>query len=366
MAEEELFVPGRLCLFGEHSDWAGGYRGYGLDVEPGLCLIAGTEQGLRARASRLGMHFELRSSGTDGVKPRRYLARPNDLRDVARSGSYDAYAAGVAFYIIQRHGVGGLRLDVFERSLPVAKGLASSAAICVLTARAYSLVYGLRLSIEEEMELAYQGELLTGSACGRMDQACAYGRRPVLLSFDGEDVDVETLSPAADLNLLLVDLRASKNTRRILADLNAAFASDTGSVGEGVRQALGRENQRIAKAAREALESGDLPVLGRLMQEAQEVFDRLVAPACPSELQAPKLHAVLSHPLVADTTWGGKGVGSQGDGSAQLLCRSIEARLDLAAALEHDLDVTCLSMSIPAMCDLRSRQSQPPLTSAAG
>ena len=24
--EVELFVPGRLCLMGEHSDWAGSYR----------------------------------------------------------------------------------------------------------------------------------------------------------------------------------------------------------------------------------------------------------------------------------------------------------------------------------------------------
>jgi len=22
----QIFVPGRICLFGEHSDWAGGYR----------------------------------------------------------------------------------------------------------------------------------------------------------------------------------------------------------------------------------------------------------------------------------------------------------------------------------------------------
>jgi galactokinase len=24
--EKELFVPGRLCILGEHSDWAGEYR----------------------------------------------------------------------------------------------------------------------------------------------------------------------------------------------------------------------------------------------------------------------------------------------------------------------------------------------------
>ena len=26
MQKIDLFVPGRLCLFGEHSDWAGKYR----------------------------------------------------------------------------------------------------------------------------------------------------------------------------------------------------------------------------------------------------------------------------------------------------------------------------------------------------
>ena len=28
-----LFVPGRICLFGEHSDWAGGYRRINADIE---------------------------------------------------------------------------------------------------------------------------------------------------------------------------------------------------------------------------------------------------------------------------------------------------------------------------------------------
>ena len=28
-----IFVPGRICLFGEHSDWAGGYRRVNADLE---------------------------------------------------------------------------------------------------------------------------------------------------------------------------------------------------------------------------------------------------------------------------------------------------------------------------------------------
>ena len=41
-----LFVPGRLCLFGEHSDWAGAYRRTHPEITPGHCLVVGTDQGL--------------------------------------------------------------------------------------------------------------------------------------------------------------------------------------------------------------------------------------------------------------------------------------------------------------------------------
>ena len=37
----KLFVPGRICLFGEHSDWAGGYRRINADLELGYTLITG-------------------------------------------------------------------------------------------------------------------------------------------------------------------------------------------------------------------------------------------------------------------------------------------------------------------------------------
>jgi len=43
-----LFVPGRICLFGEHTDWAGGYRRINAPLEKGHALITGTNQGLYA------------------------------------------------------------------------------------------------------------------------------------------------------------------------------------------------------------------------------------------------------------------------------------------------------------------------------
>lgn len=57
------------------------------------------------------------------------------------------------------------------------------------------------------------------------------------------------------------------------------------------------------------------------MTEAQEVFDKYIAPMCPSQLKSPKLHAVLNDPKIKEMTYGGKGVGSQGDGSIQFLAK---------------------------------------------
>jgi galactokinase len=44
----KIFVPGRICLFGEHSDWAGGHRRINADIEKGYTLISGTNQGIYA------------------------------------------------------------------------------------------------------------------------------------------------------------------------------------------------------------------------------------------------------------------------------------------------------------------------------
>ena len=44
----KVFVPGRICLLGEHTDWAGGYRRINANLERGGAIIAGTNQGIHA------------------------------------------------------------------------------------------------------------------------------------------------------------------------------------------------------------------------------------------------------------------------------------------------------------------------------
>ena len=72
----------------------------------------------------------------------------------------------------------------------------------------------------------------------------------------------------------------------------------------------------------------DAEALGKLMTEAEEMFDKNVAPMSPA-LWAPKLHEVLQDPKIQPLVYGGKGVGSHGDGSVQFLARNKEAQQQL-------------------------------------
>jgi galactokinase len=345
---DELFVPGRVCLFGEHSDWAGEYRRLDPAIAKGRALIAGTNQGIHAAVAGHATHLVLGATECDGARrgPERIPMEGAALLAEARRGSFWSYVAGVAHQVLARHEVRGLAIDNQRTDLPVKKGLSSSAAISVLAARAFNRVYDLELTLEDEMELAYLGETATGSRCGRMDQGCAYGNRPVLMTFDGDRVAAEPLRPARDLHLVIVDLRAGKDTRKILADLHRAFASAGDPIGRGLRELLGETNRRLVEQAAAALRAADAERLGRLMSEAQALFDRYAAPACPEELTAPVLHGVLEHPAVRAHVWGGKGVGSQGDGAAQFVARGAAAQRAVMELIESEMKMPCLALTL--------------------
>lgn len=343
----QIFVPGRLCLFGEHSDWAGALRQSDLSISPGACILTGTNQGIQAHAESAS-RFEMVSRLPDGTSRGPLVVEMNegDLATATAARSFFSYAAGVAAEISRRYHTPGVRIVVTQTSLPIARGLSSSAAICVLTARAFNQVHQLGLDVRAEMELAYRGELATGSLCGRMDQACAYGQRVVQLTFAGDAMTVELLTVERPIHLMIVDLLHAKDTRRILADLHTVFGASVDPRQPALRSALGDLNLQLIRRARVALASGDAAVLGELMQAAQDLFDRAVAPACPSELRAPRLHALLAEEAVRELTWGGKGVGSQGDGAAQLVCRDADAQAALERYLSSSRDVRCLPLSI--------------------
>ena len=343
----KLFVPGRLCLFGEHTDWAGHYRTMNADIAPGAAIVTGIEQGIYAEVERSSV-FELSSSAPEIEHLwQNFSCRMDEteLKRVAKSGSFFCYCAGVASYMLEWYKVGGVHIHITSMTLPMKSGLSSSAAICVLVARAFNLLYNLNLNTLGEMNIAYLGELRTSSRCGRLDQACAFGVKPNLMNFDGDEIEVRPLNVKQHLYWVFADLCAEKDTIRILSDLNKAYPFPNNDAERAEHEALGERNLEIVERAIRYMANGDAESLGRLMTEAEALFDAQVAPMSQA-LHAPKLHSVLTDPAIQPLVWGGKGVGSHGDGSVQFLARSEEAQRQLQRYLnEHGMKAYSLTLN---------------------
>jgi len=344
----KLFVPGRICLFGEHSDWAGGYRRMNADIEKGYTLICGTNQGLYADVEPHPNALAMTSVTPEGDKigPVEIPMELGALYREAQYGGFWSYICGVAYQVLTNYRVRGLVINNYRTDLPIKKGLSSSAAACVLAVRAFNRVYDLKMTVRGEMELAYQGEITTPSRCGRMDQGCAFGSRPVLMVFDGDRLDTKELQAGRDMHLVIVDLQSKKDTVEILNRLNRAFPVPENEIEKGVHDLLGPVNKKVVHEAIASLEKGDAEAVGRLMAEAQANFDRFARPICPEELTAPVLHRVLGYEPLKPYIYGGKGVGSQGDGTAQLLAKDPQARDEVIRILENDLGLPCYKLDI--------------------
>jgi UTP-glucose-1-phosphate uridylyltransferase/mevalonate kinase len=344
----KIFVPGRICLLGEHSDWAGGYRRINANIESGYAIIVGTNQGVYADVEPHPNALVLSSVTPEGkhIGPYEIPMQTKPLLEEAQSGSFWSYMAGVAYQALTRYHVRGMVVNNYMTDLPIKKGLSSSAAICVLTARAFNRIYDLKLTIPGEMDLAYQGEITTPSRCGRLDQGCAFGSRPVLMTFDGDRLETDEILVNKELYLVVVDLLAQKDTLAILNHLNRCFPTAENDIEKGVQQLLGATNKRIVHKAVDMLKSGDAEHLGSLMVEAQEQFNTYAIPACPEELTAPALNALLHYPPIQPYVCGGKGVGSQGDGTAQFIMRTPEDQRTVIEIIERELHLPCLELTI--------------------
>jgi len=304
---------------------------------------------LYAQAQPLDDKVIIFSSTTDaGEKSTVQFPLDTDtLLHEAQKGGFFSYVAGVAYRISVNHQVGGIRIDNYRTTLPLGKGLSSSAAVCVLVARAFNRVYGLQLTVRGEMEYAYLGEVTTPSKCGRMDQACAYGAL-VAMSYDADILRIAPASLAVPLHMVLVDLKAAKDTTAILQGLQRAYPTASDDKSQALQQLLGDINLGVCERALAAMAAGDLPGLGALMREAQSEFDARAGPMCPEQLTAPVLHKVLTYAPIQGLIHGAKGVGSQGDGTAQILCKDAGAQAAVCRILSEELGMGVMPLTVPA------------------
>ena len=94
-------------------------------------------------------------------------------------------------------------------------------------------------------------------------------------------------------------------------------------------QAKINDNTKICEKSIEALETGNVKLLGDMMNKSYKLFDEKMSPLSPEQLKAPILHSVINDEKIQNLIYGAKGIGAQGDGSIQLLCKDENSQKEL-------------------------------------
>jgi galactokinase len=301
----ESTVHGRICVAGEHSDWASDY-GF-----TGQCLVTNTNQAV----SLVGAPSHECSIHENG-KTLVCAANSQALLKYAHHNGYMGYFYGVMSHLVE-YGK-GLSVTVVENTIPKKIGLSSSAAFCCALAELYHKVYKVPYDVEKIMDIAYKGERETGSMCGRMDQYC-YAPGLKALRLEAGKVTVHSIKPGAPLHFVVVDFKKEKNTIGILKDLNEAVRNGE----EWIVKYFKEYNHIYFSNILIGIQNGDLERAGYWMRVANDGFNNNVSrysyhlPTFLSEM-------FLEREDIRALTWGGKEMGSRGDSNLLLLTKGIE------------------------------------------
>jgi galactokinase len=291
-----VHAPGRINLIGEHTDYNNGY------VMPA--------------AIDKGVLFAIAASSTDtiiySIKYKQFLSVDLNNIQPSKSADWHNYLLGVLFSLQEKgHSIKPF-VCVFEGDLPAGAGLSSSAAMECGFVMALNKLFHFVLSKEEMIHIAQWSEHhFVGVKCGIMDQfASMLGKEDHVIHLDCKTLEYKYYPLAlGEYCLLLCDtnvkhsLASSEyNTRRaecesgvqiIKSDypeinslrdvdhemLKTCMSKMTGDVFDRCRYIV-QENERVL-AACEALEKGDMTVLGEKMYETHEGLSSLYKVSCP-------------------------------------------------------------------------------------
>ncbi len=297
-AEAFGLAPGRVNLIGEHTDYNDGFV-LPIAIERRTCVaVAAREDStVRVRSETLDAEASWPLGGW------RRQAQPR----------WTAYLAGVAEGLCKR----GARLGGFDAliggDLPVGGGLSSSAALTVAATKALATLCGEPLRSEELIDLCQAAEHeAAGVPCGLMDPTVVLLAREghaLLLDCRSRQVRYVPFDPP-EHTLLVIDsgirheLAASAYAERqrqcaaavayfrrlnpqiralrdVTPQMVRAHATQMDPVLAARAHHVVSENRRVLEAA-EALEAGDWPAFGRLLDESHRSQRDDYETSCPA------------------------------------------------------------------------------------
>lgn len=314
--------PGRVCLLGEHCDWAGGASltlplpmGVEVTVEP-------AREGITLRSA---LHGEL----LEGRWP---IDAPAGLGQGPLRFVPAALAALRARGILPPPSLLWVHSD-----LPAGRGFSSSAAFNLAITDALARAAGSALEATDLADLAYEIERSQGVACGRLDPLACAAASPTFFRWTGGEIALRPVRPPGPLHLVIGAFPAPRDTALILRtlaehvgdDLCAGGSSPAAQAAQLAITTFGQEAERGALA----IELGQYAQLGESMNRCQAAYQHAAAhlPA----LRAPRLMATTAL-LWERGAWGAKFSGAGGDGSVIALFPDALGASEAALALEAD------------------------------
>jgi len=339
-------APGRVNLIGEHTDY-----------NDGPCLPIALQQ---VTLVAVGRRPDERITVTSLQQSEPFEAALAALGPGEVSG-WASYVAGVV-WAAQREGISLPGMDLLVHgTVPLGAGLSSSAALECAVALAVCAVAGVEVDDDVRRRLVdvcgRAEREVAGAPTGGMDQTVSLFARAghaLLIDFrDGALSHVPWHPEESGVSLLVIDTRASHalvdggygarrdECARAAAALGVSSLRDAVECGlpaESIDDPVLRRRARhvlseIARVGRTlaALECGDLPLVGRIMDESHQSLRHDFDVSCP-ELDVTCTAAVAAGALGARMTGGGFG------GSAIALVptdRVATLRASVAAAFDQ-------------------------------
>ena len=318
-------APGRVCLVGEHCDYA-----KGMSVAVPL-------------SERVTLYGERRDdktiSITSGLEDKVYqLAFPLDHIPSLEEHPLRYCAAAVQkLREVHDSKFGGVDITI-RSTLSSQKGLGSSAAVSVATLELLNDIYALEIPRDELAELAYRAEHdVLGIKCGRMDQLVAAYKMPIVIDF--RDIDGPRVtplpSPPTPMHFLVgVPLGTKRALQVILRETDRAYNHASTTADLAFRHALDQTIPgEVVQPFVEAVQQGDSWEAGKLLRRNQSIYRNFFVPVCES-FDAPLLYQLLDIAR-RNNSLGEKWTGAGGVGAFICLARSLEERTIIANEIKH-------------------------------
>ena len=255
-------APGKIILIGEHA------------VVYGHPAIAIPVKGMAAEV--VG---ELTRNGGISVQ---VPDLPGDGREPDTGRTVDALSRLVEKLLaVFGEGTQGVRLDVHS-DIPIARGMGSSAAVCVAAIRAVCGLLDRRLGDGEVAALAFEAEKTFHDSPSGIDNNVVALEQPV---FFVKRKGAQPIEPGrTGFRFLVADTGIASSTAEVVADVRRAREADRARY-----DSLFWEMGSMASVGREVIRAGSRAELGMCMDRTQELLsavgvsceavDRLIAAA---------------------------------------------------------------------------------------